>query len=86
MSGWGQAEGLINKLIILCDTPEEAEIVADNADDRSDQKNISASSTPPSYFHKRWEKTGADYVTQGYLVQIKTRADMGNWFKPGAFK
>jgi len=86
MSGWGMATDLINKLIIICDTPEEAEIVLDNASNRGDQKHISAASTAPNYFHTRWEKTGADYVSGNYYVQIKTRADMPTWFEKGAFQ
>ena len=86
MSGWGMANNLINKLIIICDTPAEAEAVIANADARDDQKSISASSTPPAYFHKRWQQTGADYETGNYYVQIKTRDDMPMWFKPGAFQ
>ena len=85
MSGWGQADNLVNKLVIICNTPAEAEAVIANAEARGDQKYISASYKPPSYFHKLWKKTGADYETQGYYVQIKTRDDMPTWFKPGAF-
>ena len=85
MSGWGRAEGLINKLIIICETPEEAEIVLANAEARDDQKHISASCYPPSYFHKKWEKTGSDYQSGNYYVQIKTRNDMPMWFTEGAF-
>jgi len=85
MSGWGMAEGLINKLIIICNTPAEAEIVLANADARGDQKYISASYKPPSYFHKRWQSTGADYQSGNYYVQIKTRDDMPMWFTKGAF-
>jgi len=85
MSGWGHAEGLINKLIILCETTEEAETVIANAEAREDQTNISASYKPPQYFHSKWQKTGADYQTGNYYVQIKTREDMPTWFKKGAF-
>ena len=84
MSGWGKADGLINKLIILCE-PSEAQTVMDNATNRSDQIHISCSSAPPQYFHKRWRKTGADYVSGNYYVQIKTKDDMPKWFEPGAY-
>ena len=83
MSGWGMADGLINKLILLCETPQEAETVVRYAESRGDQKHISASSTPPQYFHKKWETTGADYVAGNYYVQIKTRDDMPDWFAGG---
>lgn len=85
MSGWGQATGLINKLVILCDTYQDAEIVADNANNRDDQKHVGVSGSPPAYFHKRWGTTGSDYQAGNYYVQIKTRDDMPTWFKQGAF-
>lgn len=85
MSGWGPASGKINKLVILCETAEEADTVVENAENRSDQKHVSCSSEPPPYFHKRWEETGADYETGNYYVQVKTKADMPAWFEPGAF-
>ena len=85
MSGWGMARNLINKLVIICETPEEAETVIENATNRDDQKHISASSTPPNYFHKKWETTGSDYETGNYYVQIKTRENMPTWFTKGAF-
>uniref|UniRef100_A0A6M3K9G2 Uncharacterized protein n=1 Tax=viral metagenome TaxID=1070528 RepID=A0A6M3K9G2_9ZZZZ len=40
MSGWGAAEGKTNTIILPCDSWQEAEIVADNAKGRSDQKNV----------------------------------------------
>ena len=86
MSGWGMANGLINKLVILCETQQDAETVCNNAGHRDDQKHIGCSSTPPAYFHKRWQETGADYETGNYYVQIKTREDMPMWFTEGAFK
>ena len=86
MSGWGQADGLVNKLIFICDTPEDAENVLANADARDDQKYISASYKPPAYYHKRWRETGSDYETMGYYVQIKTKEDMPTWYKKGAFQ
>jgi len=37
MSGWGLAKGKINKLIFSCDTYEQAIIVRNNAQARTDQ-------------------------------------------------
>lgn len=85
MSGWGRADGLINKLILLCETSEEAAIVMHNAKSRGDQKYVTASSNPPQYFRKKWQTDGPDYVTGNYYVQIKTRDDMPRWYTEGAF-
>lgn len=83
LSGWGKAEGLLNKLIILCDTPEEAKIVAQNAKDRNDQRDVKIHSKPPTDFRTTM---GVMYKTNGKLVQIKDKEDMPNWFKPEYFK
>ena len=40
MSGWGKAEGLINKLVFECDSYQEADMVATNAYDRGDMRSI----------------------------------------------
>lgn len=85
MSGWGPATGLKNRLIILCDTEEEAKTVCANARGRTDQYDVGYSSEPPPYFHKKWKKTGSDYETGNLYVQIKTKADLPNWFKPGTW-
>ena len=85
MSGWGRAEGLINRLIFLCETSEDAEAVFNNATARDDQKHITCSSLPPKMFHKNWRETGADYESGRHYVQIKTKEEMPAWYKPGAF-
>ena len=41
MSGWGKAEDKVNILVFLCDSMDEAEIVAENAGNRSDQTRSS---------------------------------------------
>lgn len=40
MSGWGRSREKSNKLIFGCDSLEEAEIVADNAECRTDMKYV----------------------------------------------
>lgn len=40
MSGWGMAKGKTNRLIIACDTYEQAKIVMKNAARRSEMKYI----------------------------------------------
>lgn len=49
LSGWGMAEGKTNKLVIECDSLQEAEIVADNARARSDMKYVHICTNKPSY-------------------------------------
>ncbi len=40
LSGWGMAKGKSNYLLFRCNTKEEAEIVSDNAVNRSDMHKI----------------------------------------------
>ena len=40
MSGWGEADNKINKLVFTCKDIQEARIVKDNAEHRTDQKHI----------------------------------------------
>ena len=54
MSGWGHANGKINKLVIECDSWEEARIVAENAEDRAEMKYISMTDTKPYYNKARY--------------------------------
>lgn len=73
LSGWRHAEGKINKLIFVCDSYQEAEIVADNARYRGDMKYININSTKPQYSRTR------------YLVQEKTKTDYPNWYQKNYF-
>ena len=76
MSGWGHAEGKINKLVISCDTYSEAVIVAENARSRSEMKYVNICINEPRY------------PEHSHLVSRHGR-DEGtyeNWFKPGYFK
>jgi hypothetical protein len=73
MSGWGKAEGLKNKLALPCATYEEALIVADNARNRSDQKNVNIRTTKPNLNQK------------GVLYQMKDKTEYPNWYQKGYF-
>lgn len=75
MSGWGKAEGRVNKLVFECDTYEEAAVVAQNASSRGDMRYVGICERRPRYYPK-----------DRYLVQVKTKADYPNWYKPNAFK
>lgn len=75
MSGWGKAEGKINKLVISCNNLEEAEIVKENAQSRGDMKNINIVKENPYYSESKY------YVNYHGIGQD----DYKNWFKKGYF-
>lgn len=75
MSGWGPATGKKNVLVILCHSHAEAEIVADNALNRGDMQYIKIHSLYPEKIINNDE----------YYVQFKSKIDMPNWFRAGAF-
>lgn len=72
MSDWGMAAGRTNKLVIICDTLEEAEVVADNAR-RKGMKYVNITKREPRYNEEK------------YRVSWHDRSDYSAWFKPGAF-
>ena len=49
MSGWGMAEGKTNKLIIECETYEEAQVIERNARKRSEMRYVNITRTKPRY-------------------------------------
>jgi hypothetical protein len=73
MSGWGMAEGKINKLIFECDDRKEAHIVADNAEKRGDMKYINITPNKPYYAPGR------------YYAQTKNKEEYSKWYEPNAF-
>ena len=74
LSGWGMAENKINKLVIECDSYDEALIVEANARNRSEMKYINICSTKPNYNQKY------------YLTSNHDKTDYSSWFKSGYFK
>lgn len=54
MSGWGRADGKINKLVISCNTFTEAEIVADNARRRGEMIYVNITERKPYYNKDRY--------------------------------
>jgi len=52
MSGWGKAEGKTNKLIIVCDTWEQAEAIERNANKRTEMKYVNICTNKPRYGSK----------------------------------
>jgi hypothetical protein len=73
MSGWGEAEDKINKLVFECETMAEAYTVADNAERRGDQKYINIRGTKPYYSPNR------------YYSQTKTKEEYPKWYEENAF-
>lgn len=74
MSGWGMAEGKINKLVFECETYDEARIVEENLRNRSEIRNVSIRYTKPSYNQSR------------YYVQFKDKNEYPNFYKEGYFR
>lgn len=72
MSGWGRAQGKINKLIFECDTHEQAQIVEKNARNRSEMKYINVTRNKPRY--------NSNYLVQEY--KFTEDDNYSNWYKP----
>ena len=75
MSGWGPARDKINKLVISCYTFDEARIVSDNAQQRSEMKYINILDSKP-YYNKRTHCTS---------LHGRCQNDYESWFTPGYF-
>jgi hypothetical protein len=75
MSGWGPARGTINKLVIACQSYEEAETIERNAKLRSEMRYVNICNRKPSYprAHVSWK-------TYEQLGDI-WKAPAGGWLK-----
>ena len=69
MSGWGKAEGLINKFVVECDSHEQVERVENAANRRSEMSHVSIRTSEPKYSSKR------------YLVSFRHYNDLGAIWK-----
>jgi len=74
MSGWGRAEGRINKLVFICKDYKEAEIVEQNAINRGDMTYINICNNKPYYNKDR------------YYAQMIDNEIYSSWYKPNYFK
>lgn len=74
LSGWGLAKNKISKIVIECDTLEEAQIVKENALNRSDMINVRICTRKPKYDE------------QHYVVAYETKETYPNWFIKDYFK
>lgn len=73
LSGWGFARGRKNKLVFLCESRQEAEVVAANARARKDQRNVRITTRMPRMSDDR------------FYTQVKSKSDYPSWYKPGWF-
>lgn len=70
MSGWGMAEGKINKLVIECGDSVQAEKIADYArNNRDEMKYINITYNKPSYNSSK------------YITSWKVYSQMTGWIK-----
>lgn len=53
-SGWGAAEGKTNKLIVMCETIEQAEQIEAAAKDRPEMRHVSIRETKPRAKANQW--------------------------------
>ena len=65
MSGWGPSLDTLNKLVVACETYEQAETIERVADGRSEMKHVNICTRKPSY--------------PRYYVSWKTYDDMQGW-------
>ena len=72
MSGWGQATRMTNTCILPCESWEEAEIVAQNARNRADQKRVRIVGDKPR-------------MRSHILYSLFNREDASRWYKQGGF-
>jgi hypothetical protein len=70
MSGWGMSDKRTNKLVIECDSYNEALIVEQNAKDRSEMKFVNICMNKPRY--------NSSY----YRVDYHDKTDYASWFIP----
>lgn len=69
MSGWGMAEGKINKLVIECENIEQANLIFKNAQNRREMKYINICLNKP-------------YYKNNVLVSLKKFSEMGGvWIR-----
>ena len=72
MSGWGVAKGKTNKMIVVCDTWQQAEQIERAAHDRSEMRYINIRTSKPRYGSnvveswKTWDDLGD--IWKGSLV------------------
>jgi len=74
LSGWGEADGKANRLILPCQDFAEAEVVCDNARGRSDMKSVHIHTGKLSL---------SDFDLS--LWQVMGRESSRAWYTPGSW-
>lgn len=72
MSGWGPAEGRDARYVAVCDSREQAEIVAANARARGDQGDVVIVDQAP-------------HIHRESLFVLMTSENSSRWYEAGAF-
>ena len=67
MSGWGMADNKINKMIVECETMEQARIIERNAKKRDEMKYINICFTKPCYNKERYFESVRSYDELGAI-------------------
>lgn len=75
MSGWGPARNTVNKLVIECQTYDQAETIERNAKLRSEMRYVNIRSSKPSYPRAR-----VSWKVYDQLGDI-WKAPAGGWLK-----
>jgi len=65
MSGWGKARNKINKLVIGCNTYEEAHTIQKNAMNRPEMKYVNITGNKPRYNKNRYYVSYMDFSEMG---------------------
>ncbi len=73
MSDWGEAEGRVNTIILPCANRAEAEVVATNARNRDEQRNVRIMDRTPA-------------LSSGVIYSLMDKAEASRWYTPGAFE
>ncbi len=73
MSDWGEAEGRVNTIILPCADHTEADIVATNARNRDEQRNVRIMDRKPA-------------LSSGVIYSLMLKEEAGRWYTPGAFE
>lgn len=67
MSGWGAAKNVTNKLVIICDSIEQAETVERNALKRSEMRYVNLCLNKPRYPESRYLTTWKSFSDLGTI-------------------
>jgi len=72
MSDWGEAAGRVNTIILPCTDQAEADVVATNARNRDEQRNVRVLDHKPA-------------LSSGVIYSLMLKEEAGRWYTPGAF-